>query len=147
MPTLPVTHGVQLIDSGNPPAGISASNPLPVTLVSGSSSKATKTVTGSISANTAVVAAVPAKRIKVTVISWRTTYSAGSITPILTDGNGGATLWNDLLQAISGAISGSVVQKDEPAFICGTAAGNALYLNPNGQTVVYSISYFDDDAA
>jgi hypothetical protein len=108
--------------------------------------KTVKTFTGSISANTSIVTAVPGKRIKVTAYSVLTAYSAGTISPIFTDGNAGTTLWRLLLQAISGSVSGANLAKPEPAFLFATSAGNALYLDPNGQTVVYSISYYDDDA-
>lgn len=108
--------------------------------------KTLKSVAGSASSNTAVIAAVASKRIKVVAFECYTAYSAGAIVPILTDGNGGTTLWNRLLQAISGAISGAVAAVGAPSFLLGTAAGNALYLNPNGQTVYYNITYFADDA-
>ena len=103
-------------------------------------------VTGSISSNTAIVALVSGRRIKVVAISLRTSYSAGAITPILTDGNGGTTIWEDLEQATSGSVSGHVATIGGPYWLCATTAGNALYLNPNGQTVVYSVTYFADDA-
>ena len=109
--------------------------------------KAILTACGSASSNTAIVAAVPAKRIKCVFVSLRTSYSAGAIVPVLTDGNGGTTIYQDLEQAISGSVSGSVASVSPPGWICGTAAGNALYLNPNGQTVYYTISYFADDAS
>jgi len=108
--------------------------------------KTIQTACGVASSNTAIIALVSGKRIKVTVCSLRTSYSAAALTPILTDGNGGTTLWNDLEQAISGAVSGSVVSQDAPNFIFGTTAGNALYLNPGGQNVTYSIAYFTDDS-
>lgn len=117
--------------------------------ISGSVSIAEKTiltVCGSASSNTAIIAAVTSKRIKVVAVSLRTSYSAGAIVPLLTDGNGGTTIYQDLEQAISGAVSGCVQAIGGPYWICATSAGNALYLNPNGQTVYYSISYFADDA-
>ena len=120
----------------------SATNTLAVSVAE----KTCLTVTGSISSNTAIVALVASKRIKVVAISMRTAYSGGTITPILTDGNGGTTIWEDLEQALSGSVSGHVATIGGPYWLCATSAGNALYLNPNGQTVVYSITYFADDA-
>lgn len=108
--------------------------------------KSVKTVVGSINSNTNIVALVAAKKIKVTAYSIMTAYSAGTIAPIFTDGSGGTTLWQFLLQAISGSISGANLAKSSPDCLFATSAGNPLYLNPNGQTVTYSISYFDDDA-
>jgi hypothetical protein len=105
-----------------------------------------QSVAGSISSNTAIVAAVTGFRIKVVAYSLTTSYSAGSINPIFTDGNAGTTIWSVLLQAISGAISGVNLAIGHPYWLFGTTAGNALYLNPNGQTVYYSISYFSTDA-
>lgn len=105
------------------------------------------TVSGSISGNTAVVAAVPFQRIKVCGFECYTSYSGGALTPILTDGNGGTTIWERLVQAISGAVSGAVAHVPVPSWFCATSAGNALYLNPGGQAVIYSISYFTDDAS
>lgn len=105
-----------------------------------------KTVTGTISSNTKIVDAVPLRRIKVTAYSLETTYSAASISPIFTDGNGGATLWTVLFQAISGSISGANLAKTEPGYLFGTSAAVALYLNPGGQSLTYSVSYTDEDA-
>lgn len=103
-------------------------------------------VTGNVNSNTSIVTAVSSKRIKVVAVEFFTAYSAGTITPILTDGNGGTTIWTRLLQAISGSISGAVATIGGTYWLCATTAGNALYLNPNGQTVYYNISYFADDA-
>jgi len=111
------------------------------------SGKTILSVTGSANSNAQIVAAVASKRIKVVAVEFYTLYSAGAIVPILTDGNGGATLWSRPLQAISGTISGAVAAIGGLSWLFGTSAGNALYLNPNGQTVYYNISYFTDDAS
>ena len=105
------------------------------------------TVCGSVNSNTSIGPAVTAKRLKAVFVSLRTSYSAGAIVPILTDGNGGTTIYQDLEQAISGSVSGSIASVSPPGWICATTAGNPLYLNPNGQTVYYTISYFADDAS
>lgn len=100
--------------------------------------------TGSVSSNTSIVAAITAKRIKVVFVSLRTAYTAGLILPILTDGNGGTTIFQDPEQALTGSVSGSV--NSFSPFGPKTTAGNPLYLNPNGQTVYYTIYYHADDA-
>lgn len=119
-----------------------ADSPIPVTI----NGKTCITVTGAISSNTQIVAAVTGKRIKFFAVEWETAYSTATISPILTDGNGGRTLDISLLQAISGTVSGKTKSVSPPGFFDGTTAGNALYLNPNGQSVTYSVSYFADDA-
>ncbi len=101
---------------------------------------------GTISSNSEVVPAVPGKRIKVFAIEWETAYTGGTIVPILTDGNGGSTMDRSLLQAISSTISGKTKAVSPPGYFFGTTAGNSLWLNPNGQSLTYSIHYFADDA-
>lgn len=104
-------------------------------------------VAGTVSSNTQVVAAVPFHKIKVIAFECYTAYSGGTISPILTDGNGGSTLHMRLLQAAAGGISGAVASTSTPSCLCSTSNGNALYLNPNGQSVTYTITYFADDAS
>lgn len=104
------------------------------------------TASGTISSNTSIVAAVTGKRIKVLSYFISTAYSAGTLGPIFTDGNGGTTLRAFLLQAIANTISAANLAMDYPSFMFGTSAGNALYLNPAGQSVFYDISYFVEDA-
>lgn len=101
---------------------------------------------GTINSNTQIVAPISGKRIKVTAYLVITSYSAGSLGVIFTDGNAGTTLWPLLLQAQSGGISGANLAKSSPdaLFIC--TQGNGLYFNPAGQNVTYAISYFADDA-
>ena len=137
--------------TGNQVSAVDAGGGLKALVVSvgGSVTVAAKTiltVCGSASSNTQIGAAVTSKRLKCVFISLRTAYSTGPIVPILTDGNGGSTIYQDLEQAISGSVSGSVASVSPPGWICGTSAGNPLYLNPNGQTVYYTVSYFADDA-
>lgn len=113
-------------------------------LVSYLAPKAILKAVGNVNSNTSIVAAVTSKRIKVVFASLRSSYSAGAIIPILTDGNGGTTIFQDLEQALSGSVSGSV--NPTLPFGAGTSAGTALYLNPNGQTVYYTVYYHADDA-
>lgn len=137
----------QADDSGNLLVDLAASSA--TVTISGTVTIAQKTcitTTGTISSNTQIVAAVSSKRIKVFAVEWETAYSGGTIVPILTDGSGGTTLDASLLQAITGSISGKTKAVSPPAFFFGTTAGNALFMNPNGQSVTYSVSYFADDA-
>jgi hypothetical protein len=124
-------------------------NPLFVSVTSSPdvTPKSIKTVFGSVSSNTQIIPSTPGRKIKIRYCKLRTSYSGGTITPILTDGNGGTTIWGDpLLEAVTGSISGSNEGVTAPDALCSTSVGNALYLNPNGQTVGYAISYFDDDS-
>lgn len=109
--------------------------------------KTIKSATGSISATTTVIAAVPQKRIKVTFIGLRTA-STTPVTATFKDGAGGTDLWTEPLQAISGTVFGTNESKTAPDYFFGTTAGGALELAlSTGQSVVYNISYFDDDAS
>lgn len=108
--------------------------------------KNTITITGTVNANTKIIAGAAGKRIKLTGYALTTTYSVGSLGIIFTDGNAGATLWAMTLQALAGSISGANLAKSEPAFICACSLGNDLYFNPAGQNVTYSVSYQIDDS-
>lgn len=104
---------------------------------------------GTISANTNIVAAITAnggRRIKVTAYLITTTYSAGSLGIVFSDGNAGTTVWALTLQAAAGSISGANLAKSSPDAIFATSLSNGLWLNPSGQSVTYSISYFADDS-
>lgn len=126
---------------------VDAAGNLLVSLQAAASPKAIKTVSGSCSSNTAIIAAVPGSKLKIQYIKLRTAYSAALLNPVLTDGNGGATIWDDHMQAIANTVFGSNEGVPAPSYLCATSAGNALYLNPGGQTVYYDISYWDSDAA
>lgn len=112
----------------------------------GASPVAIKTVTGSVSSNSQVIAAVASKKLKIQYVKLRTAYGGAVLNPVLTDGNGGTTLWDDHMQALSGTLFGSNEGVSAPSYLFSTSAGNALYLNPGGQTVYYDISYWDSDA-
>ena len=140
--TPPTTVTVQQATAANLNATVSLTDAFP-----NASPRIIVTVTGSVSSNTAIVAAVAGNKIKVCGFYVATAYSTGAITPIFTDGNGGTTIWALLLQAIAGTVSGANLAVPAPAYIFSTAAGNALYLNPNGQACEYSVSYFSTDAA
>lgn len=137
------THSSQLNvdDAQNLYVNLAVADPsvvIPVTI----SNLPVTTVCGSVSSNTQIAVAIASKYLKVIFVSLRTSYSAGAIVPILTDGNAGTTIYQDLEQAISGSVSGSVASASP--YICKTSINTALYLNPNGQTVYYTVSYIPD---
>lgn len=137
------TYGAKVAQDVNIAGSSAGGSGIPVVVAE----KTILSVTGSTSSNAQIIAAVTSKRIKVVACEAYTAYSTGTITPIFTDGNGGTTLWTRPMQAISSAIAGAVAATSAPSWLFGTTAGNPLYLNPNGQTVYYNISYFADDAS
>ena len=108
--------------------------------------KTIKSVTGTVSADTDIVAAVANKRIKViaySLISLSTTSNT-----ITMQSNASAALWTIPLQAITGTIAGANLSVAAPSFLFGTAAGEKLTLDVSAAVnVTYSVSYFDDDAS
>lgn len=109
--------------------------------------KTIKSVTGSTSATATIIAAVPAKAIKVFAVEVRTAYTS-LITATFNDGPGGTAKWAEAMQAPAGVLFGSNIAVSVPSYLFRTTAGSALELAlSTGQTVYYNISYFDDDAA
>ena len=112
---------------------------------SASPGKTILTVTGTVSVDTDIVAAVVGKRIKVIAISL---ISVSTTTNTITmQSNASTALWTVPLQAISGTICGVNLAVPAPSFLFATAAGEKLTLDVSAaQNVTYSISYFADDA-
>ncbi|MEW6214544.1 MAG: hypothetical protein AB1478_04975 [Nitrospirota bacterium] len=108
--------------------------------------KTIKNATGSISATTAIVAAVTGKKIKVFAYSLIMS-STTAVTCTFNNGAAGTALWTVPLQALSGTISGANLAVSIPSFLFATGAGVLLELALSAAvSVTYSISYWDDDA-
>lgn len=110
--------------------------------------KTIKTVTSGatpITADTDIVALVPAKRIKVISFALFTDSTTQNI--VIFESNG-TDLWTVPLQAAAaGSIFGANLACDAPSFLFATAQGEKLNLNvSSAQNVWWSVSYFDDDA-
>jgi hypothetical protein len=108
--------------------------------------KTIKTVTGTVSVDTDIVAAVATKRIKVIAFSL---ISASTTSNTITfQSNASTALWTTPLQAISGTIAGSNLATSAPSFLFATVAGEKLTLDVSAaQNITYSVSYFDDDVS
>jgi len=110
--------------------------------------KTIKTVSGTLTADTDLVAAVEAKRIKVVAYSLFTTGTNLDLAIFKTNGTGGTELWRVPLQSVASQVMGANLAVSAPAFLFGTVAGEKLTLDVNqSDTIHYSISYFDDDAS
>ena len=113
-----------------------------------SGTKTIKTVSGSLAADTDVIAAVTSKRIKVISYSIITTGINANAAIFKSNGTGGTELWRVILQAPAAAsVYGANLAIAAPSFLFATVAGEKLTLDVgNADTVHYSIAYFDDDA-
>jgi hypothetical protein len=110
--------------------------------------KTIKTVSGSLTADTDVIAAVTSKRIKVIAYRMTNTGTSANAAIFKSNGTGGTEVWREFLQGASGAPMGVQMTMPAPSWIFATAAGEKLTLDVgNTDTVHYSITYFDDDAS
>lgn len=109
-----------------------------------------KTASGTLTADTDVVAAVSTKRIKVYALSVTTVGTNANAAIWKSNGTSGTELWRTLLQGASGSPMGerlAVSPGVDGAFLFATVAGEKLTLDVgNGDTLHYSLSYWDDDA-
>lgn len=120
-------------------------NPLVVSITSQGTGKTLKTVTGTVSATTTIVAAVASKRIKVQSYALFTSSTA-AVTATLRSASGGTALWTVPMQASSNTVFGANLATQCPAFLFATNAGELLELGLSAAvSVTYSISYWDDD--
>ena len=109
--------------------------------------KTIKTASGTLTADTDIVAAVTGKRIKVTAYSVFTTGTNLDLAIFKSNGAAGTELWRVPLQSVASQLMGANLAVSAPAFLFATVAGEKLTLDVNQtDTVHYSISYFDDDA-
>lgn len=109
--------------------------------------KTIKSVSGGITADTDVIAAVSTKRLKVIAYSLTTVGTTANTVLFKSNGAAGTELWRVLLQAPASVVVGANLATAAPSFLFATVAGEKLTLDVSGSdTVHYSISYFDDDA-
>lgn len=109
--------------------------------------KTIKTVSGTLTADTDLIAAVTSKRIKVCAYSIFTTGTNLDLALFKSNGTGGTEVWRVPLQSVSSQLMGANLAVSCPAFLFATAAGEKLTLDVNQtDTVHYSLSYYDDDA-
>lgn len=109
--------------------------------------KTIKTVSGTITADTDVIAAVASKRIKVTAYSIFTVGTNADLVLFNSNGTGGTELWRVILQSVASQVMGCNLAVSAPAFLFATVAGEKLTLDVNQSDALhYSISYYDDDA-
>jgi len=110
--------------------------------------KTIKTVSGSLTADTDVIAAVATKRLKVIAYSIITTGVNANAAIFKSNGTAGTELWRIILQApAASSVYGANLAIEAPSFLFATVAGEKLTLDVgNADTLHYSIAYFDDDA-
>lgn len=107
--------------------------------------KTIKTVTGTVSADTDIVAAVASKRIKVVYV--KLTGVSATVNTITFQSNASTALDTTILQSSAGITNGVVSSIPAPSFLFATVAGEKLTLDVSAaQNVTYTVSYFDDDA-
>ncbi len=116
-------------------------------LVTAGHGKTIKTVSGSLTSDTDVIAAVTSKRIKVIAYRLTTPGTTASAKIFKSNGTSGTEVWREFLQGATGQPMGAAIAIAAPSFLFATAAGEKLTLDvSDGDTIHYSITYFDDDA-
>lgn len=108
--------------------------------------KTLKTVSGTLTADTDIVAAVTSKRVK--VIAYALTGSGVNANTVLfkSNGTGGTELWRLLMQSSANIAAGANLSIAAPSFLFATAAGEKLTMDVNQTDPIhYSLTYFDDD--
>jgi hypothetical protein len=109
--------------------------------------KSIKTVSGSLTADTDVIAAVTGKRLKVIGYSLISVGVNANTILFKSNGTAGTEQWRVLLQSSTAIAAGANLAVAPPGFIFATVAGEKLTMDVNQtDTVHYSITYFDDDA-
>lgn len=108
-----------------------------------------KTVSGSLTADTDVIAAVTSKRLKVYAYSLITTDNTGTTPLFKSNGTAGTELWRVYLKGPDASTPfGANLAVTPPAFLFATAAGEKLTVDVgSAATIHYSIAYWDDDAS
>jgi hypothetical protein len=119
--------------------------PAVVTITHG---KTIKTASGSLTADTDVIAAVSSKRIKVIAYSFISVGTSATTVIFKSNGTSGTELWRLLMQSSTAIAAGANLAISAPSFLFATVAGEKLTVDVNAaDTIHYSITYFDDDAA
>lgn len=122
--------------------GIASATALPV-----NHGKTIKSVSGSITATTDVVAAVTSKRIK--VIAYSVITLGVTAADYIFKSNNSTEVWRIAAQApAASSMFGANLSMPAPSFLFATVAGEKLTLafSTGSDTIKYAISYFDDDA-
>lgn len=109
--------------------------------------KTLKTVSGNLTADTDVIAAVSSKRLKIYALTLLNTGTDATLLLFKSNGTGGTELWRTRLQGATGAPMGYAQSVSVPTFLFATAAGEKLTIDTNQTDPIdYSIAYWDDDA-
>lgn len=109
--------------------------------------KTIKTVSGTFTADTDVIAAVSTKRLKVIAISLFTFGTSATTITWKSNGTGGTEIARDCLQSVASQVMGIKAAIAAPSFLFATAAGEKLTADTTtSDTIHYTITYFDDDA-
>lgn len=108
--------------------------------------KTIKTVSGSLTADTDVIALVSSKRLKVIAYSLISVGTNANTVIFKSNGTSGTELWRVLLQSSTAIAAGANLAIAAPSFLFATVAGEKLTMDVSqSDTVHYSITYFDDD--
>jgi len=110
--------------------------------------KTIKSVSGSITATTDIVAAVTSKRIK--VIAYSVISTGLTAADYIFKSNASTEVWRVAAQApASGSMFGANLATSAPSFLFATVAGEKLTLtfSTGSDTIKYAVTYFDDDAS
>ena len=112
-----------------------------------STGKTLKTVSGSLTDDTDVIAAVTGKRLKVYAYSLISSGTNANTVLFKSNGTGGTEIWRSPLQSPASIMAGANLSIPPPSFLFATVAGEKLTMDVSvADTVHYSLAYFDDDA-
>lgn len=108
--------------------------------------KTIKTVSGSLTADTDVIAAVATKRLKIFAYSLTSVGVNANTVIFKSNGTAGTELWRLLMQSSTAIASGANLATSAPSFLFATVAGEKLTIDVSqADAIHYSVSYFDDD--
>lgn len=110
--------------------------------------KTKKTFSGTLTADTDVIAAVASKRLKVNALYLRVITNTEQILIAKSNGTGGTELWRAYLRGSAANVpDGNNLAVPCPDFLFATVAGEKLTFDVSSAAAVhYSGSYWDDDA-
>lgn len=105
-----------------------------------------KVITGTISATSSIIPAVPGKRLKIQSYALFT-ESVNTVVVQFKSATNGTTIWTVPLQAIAGTVFGANLSTQYPGFLFATISGQLLEINLSiNSAVTYSITYWDQDS-
>jgi len=118
-------------------------------LVTAGHGKTIKTVSGSLTADIDIIAAVASKRLKVIAYSFITPNNTGATLLLKSNGTAGAEQWRVFVKGPDANTPfGANLAVPAPSFLFATVAGEKLTVDTDSAaTIHYSVSYFDDDAS